>query len=1132
MGMARTGTLLTVALLLLAAALWLLDRRDGVVAGAPGGPSAATTPRAQAEPAREAEAPLPSERALATPAETQPMFRVRGVVLADPAAPDLTGLRVLAYEGHAADRGGLLSAAGRAGPSGPRASTLAPRGDPVAEGRVDERGRFELRAPTPHLRVAIDHDLYLLPAPEIVHVDESSAVHHLALSPLLGGMLRGRLFGSGAAAVDAVALVLEPDPMAALRDARVVLAATAGAARPEARPQPDRSFTFRAVAPGARLRLSASGRGAAGRADEPALVAGEVRDVVLPVGTAARLLVMVHDADGAPLEGARVTVTPADAGATAGLLGERAHTDARGQCAFDALVAGSHEVAATRRGLASARRVIELTAGEVATRAELTLLRGGVVRGVVRGPDGAPVAGASVAHHPSSDVPLIGDLAGQLGPAYLRQISQGGAVSDEDGRFLLSGITDDGAFLVVGSHPDLGAAHARGVRVGDQDVIVALPSLGRIAGSVVEAESRAPVERFTVSVTRRAFLVVEMPVATAYVDDQSGAFSVEGVAAGTYTLRVEAGARGVHEQQITVPDDGDVEGVEVALPRAAGIRGVVRDEDGAPVANAAVRRRQGAMADNPLISMFAGTSRRTYTDPDGRFELTPLRPGALQLLATAPGFATGRSERVRVTAGEQLDGVVIELGHGGAIEGRLRCGVQQRPDDFLLLAKEQVSQNTTTATVAHDGAFRFEDLDPGSYEVQAMPADLMSDLQTRRWRPGEGMDLGEFMRTVTDNVVTQRCRVRNGETTTVELDVRDLTLGAQWRVEVDVAGAPLRGGVLEATSLTTGVVRVALLADGAATFGRVQAGRYRVQVRDGLAMTPVGAPQHLDYPTGADEHTSALSLPGGSLRGRVVDDVTGAPLPGAVVRLHHDAHSERDDAVGACLTDDDGAFRFAGLSDGAYSLRAVGGGGDPAQRGASREDGVEVRGGAATATVELRARPAAAATVLVTAADGRPIRGATAFCVDAAGRPLGMRSAAVTDANGAAFFGGMPDGAAMVVARAPGSAPGISAVQQVSANAPTRFTLQLGPGARTRLMVVDADGARLRGATLAARIGDGPWLPPALLVRAVNGDGTFDLGELGPGRWTFRAQHPGTGALIAAREIAGGAPVTVVLGGR
>ena len=66
---------------------------------------------------------------------------------------------------------------------------------------------------------------------------------------------------------------------------------------------------------------------------------------------------------------------------------------------------------------------------------------------------------------------------------------------------------------------------------------------------------------------------------------------------------------------------------------------------------------------------------------------------------------------------------------------------------------------------------------------------------------------------------------------------------------------------------------------------------------------------------------------------------------------------------------------------------------------------------------------------------------------------------------------------------------------------------------------------------MTARCGDGPWLPSIVLVRAVMPDGSFDVGRLQAGRWQFRVTHPSVGTVTSTREIAGTAPVTVVVDG-
>ena len=1131
--MPRIVAPIAIVALLLLATLWLIGESP-------------TTPTPRSDPDRSAPAdPLPARSAHGDLAPTDaaasgaervdpgvdaPVYTVRGSVLPDERRRDLTGLRVLAYAGDADDTAGLVAGSLTSMGGRRRQPAFVLDEDPIAETVVDRHGGFELQTRTRHLRVTLDDDFYLQAMPEIVHVPTDTRVANVVLSPLLGGMLRGRLLGERAAEVAEIRLTMRSDPMSILRDPRMLMAAVRASIKPAAKPREDLTFVFRAVPPGSTMTLAVRGGRSSARIAEAPLSPGETRDLVVPVATAATLRVEVADAEGMPIDAASVLVRPRGNDLGTHLQSQSARTDAQGTCTFASIDPGEYTIETTMRGRAPERTEVALTRQNEPHVVRVTLREGGSVTGVVHAPDGTPVAGARVAHHPSESIPLLGDLAASLGPNYLNQVSRSGAETDEHGRFRLTGITDEDEFLVVAAHDDYAPGIARGAHIGDQDVVVTLQPQATVHGVVVAKASGEPIPEFTASLLRTTFLVMKTPIAREAVSDRDGAFRFAGIPIDSYTLDIAADGYGPLQKSVRVPQSGRLDLGRLELDRAASVRGIVHDESGMPIANALVRKRRGAMADNPMLAMLMGSGASTRTDADGRFLLDGLAPGRLQLIANARGFASGRSERLKLAAGQQLDGVAIELGHGGTIRGRLLCGRDQRAEDFVLIVQHQVTQTTAGVDVSTDGTFVASNLDPGAYQVQAMPAGLISSLQQPNWHPGEGLHFGEMVRRLTDNVVSQRCTVQSGEECTVTLDVRDIALGAQWHVRVEVGGKRLDNGIVEAVAVDTGTLRVAMIDDGAATFGRMQAGEHRLQVRTGLSLTPVGGPVTLTFPAGADEHSDTVRLPGGELRGRVVDAVSNEPLHGAVVRLLHDGQSERDDPIGRCLTDVDGAFRFTGLPDGTYSVVA----GPPlltARNTASRRSGITVTSTAAGDPIELRSQPAAGASVLVTSGTGAPIAGATVLCVDERSRPLGSFNMTATGADGRAWFGGLPDGSARVIGRAPGFAPAASELRTLRADEAATFQLALGGGAPTHISIVDAGGRKLKGATLAARFGDGPWLPSMLLVRAIAADGSIDVGRLGPGTWTFRATHPAIGTRTVERTIAGTAPVTIVLGG-
>ncbi|MCA8952820.1 MAG: carboxypeptidase regulatory-like domain-containing protein [Planctomycetes bacterium] len=1059
------------------------------------------------------------------PANGDGGFAVEGMILADPQHPDLSDARILVYAGEPNDAPGFQM------PSfDPRGNSSKPafviRGEPIASVAADATGNFALQTTTPHLRLVLEHDVYLLPMPEIVHVPVTERAAHVVLAPVLGACVRGRLFGERTAAVGEVRLLIEPDPMAMSRDPRLMIGAIANG-RSTATPSANGEFTFRGVIPNTAFVLETHGGGAFGELRQPPLRPGENREVALTVRAAADLEVTVVDGAGAPVAHARVTVTATDAGGMfARLHAQHGQTDADGRCRFDSLAPANVTIEAEATARVAADATLELKAAPTENTARLELVEGGVVTGTVVDPTGAPVAGAYVAHQPMTEIPILGDLASQLGPTMLAGVARGSGVrTDEQGHFRLAGLADENEFLVVAAHDDWSASYTSGVEMGDTDVEVRLAELGGVFGTVVAADGGEPIAEFAVRVTKTMFLVMTSTVRTENVNSTDGAFRLTGIPPGSYTAYVEAEGRGDEAVDFTVSDSGSVDLGTIELPLAAILAGTVRDEDGVPIRGALVHKRKGPMADNPMLSMFSGGSDDARTDRDGHFRIVGMSPGKLQLVATADGYASGRSERVEIAAGATIDGVDIVLGHGGSIHGRLVTAAGQQPRDFMVMVQNARSQTSFGAELAADGTFTVDNLDPGTYVAQAMAAGIFDDLGANNWKPGRSLDFGGMIEKITSGVAQQRCTVRAGETTEVTIDAGDLVIGTRWDLRVEVAGKPLKNGLVEAVALDGGAIRAAMLSDGRGVLANVEPGTFRLQVRSGLTMAQVGAPQDVEFPAGATEHSTTIELPGGELRGRVVDAASGDPLRHALVRLIHEDAAD-DDPIGMALSDADGRFVFSGLADGRYGVMSAGSLGDQ-DGGAAERRGIDVQSGTPTTEIELRSRAAASASAVVTSEAGAPIAGATALCVDRDGRPLGALGLATTGPDGRAWFGGMPRGEARVVARAPGYAPGASELRQLDPERAAEFPLILTDGAVTTLQVVDDNGRPLNGATIAARCDGGPWLPAMLLVERT-GPGTYELGRLGRGSWEVRVQHPAIGTVTCSRAIGGESAVTIV----
>jgi hypothetical protein len=441
--------------------------------------------------------------------------------------------------------------------------------------------------------------------------------------------------------------------------------------------------------------------------------------------------------------------------------------------------------------------------------------------------------------------------------------------------------------------------------------------------------------------------------------------------------------------------------------------------------------------------------------------------------------------------------------------------------------QDQGSQKTHAVALAADGSFHADNLEPGRYQVQAMRGALMTTLQGGGARADKPPDVGKLMKAVSENTVSAHCVVRAGETTDVTLDASDLGAGTRLVLRVLVGGRPLEDGMVEATMLDDGRVRIGMVQRGEVSVPGLCAGRVRVQLRGGLAMTPIGATQDLEIPARTDEHRATIDLPGGELRGRVIDMQSGNPLPAALVRLL--SADARGDAPAMAITDGAGAFAFRALAPGTYSLVAAD---DLLRSGdagnASRIDGLRVSAGESTTGIELRARPAAGLTVAVTDDAGAPVAGAMLLAVDADGRPLGGLSIAIARHDGRATLAGLPGGALRVVGRAPGLAPDATGVIELQPAEHRDAELRLRRGTRVCVDAVGRDGRALRGADVSARCNGGPWFPALLLLEGHGDGGRLELGQLAPGVWEFRITHPAAGTFTVRRAIPEGGTVTVL----
>jgi protocatechuate 3,4-dioxygenase beta subunit len=275
------------------------------------------------------------------------------------------------------------------------------------------------------------------------------------------------------------------------------------------------------------------------------------------------------------------------------------------------------------------------------------------------------------------------------------------------------------------------------------------------------------------------------------------------------------------------------------------------------------------------------------TDDQGRFRMSGIPPGSLQLVARHPDYAPGTSEPRVVRPGGTLEDVRVVVPDGGTIEGRLvdsRGFPVARVPVELRMEHEPVPRIVVSG---EDGTFRFAGT-RGPVVLTALPNGRPT---TRR-----------------------RIEVPSGETTELELALEQARSTLEGRT-VGPRGFPVSGVQLTVRSLRaeTPVRRtVQSTEDGTFELPGLPAPPYRV-----LAKHPDYATTRLARVEGSDRLRVELQ-PGASIEGKVLDDWSAAPLTDARIELLDEDGSTRE----TTRTNSQGQFSFQLVPEGNYKINA------------------------------------------------------------------------------------------------------------------------------------------------------------------------------------------------------------------
>jgi protocatechuate 3,4-dioxygenase beta subunit len=547
-----------------------------------------------------------------------------------------------------------------------------------------------------------------------------------------------------------------------------------------------------------------------------------------------------------------------------------------------------------------------------------------------------------------------------------------------DGSFRIDDLTPGQAMLNVNKNDEF-VQSIRPVTLPAKDLVIDLPAGGRISGRVVDKSGHQPVTSFDAGIQAArggGGMMIMMPPQTQSFTTDDGSFVLENVPPGATTVVVNAaGFASGRVAGLNVEDGKSINDVEVSLEPAARLSGRVTAPDGAPAPGVMVRQEQGGGGAARMMRMAAGGDGSASTDANGDYTLEGLESGERTISFVKSGYPaeqrtvtlSGKDNHldVRLSAGSSVGGTVVSESGGPVADASVRA---------MSAADGAFGRNTTTDS---NGAFHFEGLAPGHYNFAASKAGYadgqVKDIDitatgpisislktggviygTVRGLPPADMghitvmasspkgnasapvDASGSFRIEGAPVGTVRvsAQKRDGLNESAQSPMKSIQVEAGTPTQVDlefdvsivVTGRVTRNGVPLANAPMSflpntreaSVIRTNTDNDGSYRAVGLEQATYTVQVIDLTRMGP--------YSTSYDVKGSGrfdIDMKTVTLRGRVTDSDTGAPIAEAHVELRPDG-SDSGGMIGGrnASTDPSGNFLFDAIVAGSYQVTA------------------------------------------------------------------------------------------------------------------------------------------------------------------------------------------------------------------
>ncbi len=336
------------------------------------------------------------------------------------------------------------------------------------------------------------------------------------------------------------------------------------------------------------------------------------------------------------------------------------------------------------------------------------------------------------------------------------------AQTDAKGEFLMHNVPA-GHYTLRAQATGFRIGQVARAEAGEMHLQIALMSLPKVSGQVVDAATGSPLRRFSVSLRHAGpdtINTVRIGKPLLFTDEQ-GRFSLPCPKAGNFMVEADAPDHASSLSDVfTIADGQELGGITVHCTKGGGIKGIVMDSNGKPVAQVKITTRDDRWTGSDFdisLGTFPGiaTVKTSRTNSRGEFSIDGLTPTIYLVEIEHKQFAGAAVRNVIVT-----EAVAVDLGERVLARGAMVSGTVRSPSGSVLpgsvvtmmlqpAADEFPARYTAKAN--KEGRFRITNTRPGTYWIHATrpirgggnPFAHSSDIQNTRRRitVGDGQDL-------------------------------------------------------------------------------------------------------------------------------------------------------------------------------------------------------------------------------------------------------------------------------------------------------------------------------------------------------------------------------------------------------